>query len=108
MGPAGPAGPPGPPGATGAQETAPAAAGNDTSGAAVPVRAITQSNGPGGLVCKLRCSEGEIIMAAVCNNHQPAKDGTGEIIASYSGPDAATCTAQAPMEDDCAALCVKP
>ena len=47
-------------------------------------------------------------MAAVCNNHRPPQGATGEIIASYVGPDAATCTSQAPMEDACAALCVKP
>jgi hypothetical protein len=62
------------------------------------------------LACKLKCSDGEIIMAAVCNNHRPSKDapGGGEIIATYVGPDAATCTAQAQMEDGCAAFCVKP
>ena len=108
QGPAGLEGPPSQPGASGPQGAADLADKNGAPGAAVPIRFITQSNGPGGLVCKLRCSNGEIIMAAVCNNHRPPKDGAGEIIASYVGPDAATCTATAPMEDACAAFCVKP
>ena len=107
MGPAGPAGPPGPPSAAASQASA-APASKDATPAALPIRAISQSNGPGGLVCELRCSEGEVIMAAVCNNHRPAMGATGEVIASYVGPNAATCTAQTPMEDACAALCVKP
>jgi hypothetical protein len=76
----------------------------------VSIRVVTQSNGPGGQICKLRCAEGEIIMAAVCNNHRPPQEApnSGEIIAAYTGPDAATCTAPAPMEDACAALCIKP
>ncbi|WP_407155446.1 hypothetical protein [Bradyrhizobium sp. STM 3557] len=80
------------------------------STATAPIRFITQSNGPGGQVCKLKCAEGELIMAAVCNNHRPPQSAAtgGEIIASYVGPDAATCTSQAPMEDACAAICVKP
>ena len=108
QGPAGPMGPPGPAGAPGPQGPSAAADNEGTSSSSAPIRFITQSNGPGGLVCKLRCSEGEIIMAAVCNNHRPPADATGEIIASYPGPDAATCIAQAPMEDACAAFCVKP
>jgi hypothetical protein len=108
QGPAGPAGPPGPPGPAG-NDASPSSA-TTASNAAVPIRFITQSNGPGGLVCKLRCAEGEVIMAAVCNNHRPPSDAANgsEIIASYVGPDAATCASQAPMEDACAALCVKP
>ena len=101
-------GPPGPAGASGSQGAANVADKDGAPGGAVPIRFITQSNGPGGLVCKLRCADGEIIMAAVCNNHRPPKDATSEIIASYVGPDAATCTALAPMEDACAAFCVKP
>jgi collagen triple helix repeat protein len=109
MGPAGPVGPPGSGGASSPQGPAAGIANKDgTPAASAPIRLITQSNGPGGLVCKLRCSDGELIMAAVCNNHRPPKDAAGEIVASYSGPDAATCTAQAPMEDACAAFCVKP
>jgi hypothetical protein len=103
MGPPGPLGAPGPQGPAAIADT-----GAGASGTSTPIRFITQSNGPGGLVCKLRCSEGEIIIAAVCNNHRPPKDATGEIIASYPGPDAATCNAQAPMEDACVAFCVKP
>jgi hypothetical protein len=30
--------------------------------------------GPGGSVCKLRCADGEIIMAASGNDHRPPKD----------------------------------
>jgi Collagen triple helix repeat (20 copies) len=108
QGPAGPMGPPGPAGAPGSQGPSATAEKDETSSPSVPIRFITQSNGPGGLVCKLRCSDGEIIMAAVCNNHRPPQDTTAEIIASYVGPDAATCTAQAPMEDACAAFCAKP
>ena len=117
QGPAGPAGPPGPAGPAGKDAIASSAEAKDatpsspsTPSTSGPIRFITQSNGPGGQVCKLRCGEGEIIMAAVCNNHRPPQGASngGEIIASYVGPDAATCTAQAPMEDDCAALCVKP
>jgi len=101
-------GPPGPAVASGSQGPSATAEKDETSSPSVPIRFITQSNGPGGLVCKLRCSDGEIIMAAVCNNHRPPQDTTAEIIASYVGPDAATCTAQAPMEDACAAFCAKP
>jgi Collagen triple helix repeat (20 copies) len=118
QGPAGPAGPPGPQGPAGPAgkdaNTSPVAkesAGKESApGAAAPIRLITQSNGPGGQVCKLRCGENEIIMAAVCNNHRPPQDAPNgsEIIATYTAPDAATCTSQAPMEDACAALCVKP
>jgi Collagen triple helix repeat (20 copies) len=108
QGPAGPAGPPGPPGPAGKDASASSAAA--APAASAPIRFIIQSNAPGGQVCKLRCAEGEIIMAAVCNNHRPPQEASngGEIIASYVGPDAATCTSQAPMEDACTALCVKP
>ncbi len=114
VGPQGPAGPPGPPGSAGPadgigpQGLAGAAGKEESPSTSVPIRFISQSNGPGGEVCKLRCAEGELIMAAVCNNHRPPQGATGEIIASYVGPDAATCTSQAPMEDACAAFCVKP
>jgi hypothetical protein len=111
QGPAGPAGPPGPPGPAGKDAIASSAAVQEgASGAAAPIRFITQSIGPGGQVCKLKCAEGELIMAAVCNNHRPTQSAPngGEIIATYVGPDAATCTSQAPMEDACAAICVKP
>src|SRR5689334_12922810 len=108
QGPAGPAGPPGPPGPAGTDASGSTAAA--ASAASAPIRFITQSNGPGGQVCKLKCAEGELIMAAVCNNHLPLQGAPngGEIIASYVGPDAATCTSQAPMENACAAFCVKP
>jgi len=108
---AGPAGPPGPPGPAGKDASASSAVVQEGAlGAAAPIRFITQSNGPGGQVCKLKCAEGELIMAAVCNNHRPTQSAAngGEIIASYVGSDAATCTSQEPMEDACAALCVKP
>ena len=111
QGPAGPPGPPGPAGKDGSASTATAASNAPAaSTASAPIRFITQSIGPGGQICKLRCPEGEIIMAAVCNNHRPPQDASngGEIIASYVGPDAATCTSQTPMEDACTALCVKP
>jgi hypothetical protein len=110
MGPAGPIGLPGPAGVPGAQGPAGAPGNDGVPGSSAPLRFITQSNGPGGLVCKLRCADGELIMAAVCNNHRPAGDtpNGSEIAATYTGQDAATCTASAPMEDACAALCVKP
>ena len=111
----GPAGPPGPPGPAGKDDSVSGATATSTATAPIPtattpIRFITQSIGPGGQVCKLKCAEGELIMAAVCNNHRPPQDASNgsEIIASYVGSDAATCTSQAPMEDACAALCVKP
>ena len=108
QGSAGPAGPPGPPGPAGKDASVSGA--TAPSPATAPIRFITQSTGPGGQVCKLKCAEGELIMAAVCNSHRPPQDAanSGEIIASYVGSDAATCTSQAPMEDACTALCVKP
>jgi hypothetical protein len=108
MGPAGPIGPPGPASSPGPQGPAGVAGKDGAPGAATSIRVITQPNGPDGLACKLKCSDGEIIMAAVCNNHRPPKEATGEVLATYVGPDAATCTAQAQMEDACAAFCVKP